>query len=53
MILDIKQKQAPEIASRLFNYLDNLFRYAVLKRYCDRNILTDIKKSDIIVPRVA
>ena len=53
MILEIKQKQAPEIASRLFNYLDNLFRYAVLKRYCTRNLLADIRKSDIIVPRTA
>jgi integrase len=53
LILEEKQKVAPEIASRLFNYLDNLFRYAVLKRYCDRNILADIRKSDIIIPRQA
>ncbi len=52
-ILETKQLQAPEIASRLFNYLDNLFRYAVLKRYCDRNLLADIRKSDIIIPRTA
>lgn len=52
-LLEIKQLQAPEIASRLFNYLDNLFRYAVLKRYCNRNIMADIRKSDIIKPRTA
>jgi len=52
-ILETKQLSAPEIASRLFNYLDNLFRYAVLKRYCDRNLLADIRKSDIIIPRTA
>ena len=52
-IIDHKKIQAPEIASRLFNYMDNLFRYAVLKRYCDRNLLSDIRKSDIIKPRVA
>jgi len=50
-ILEQKQIQAPEIASRLFNHLDNLFRYAVLKKYCDRNILADIRKLDIIAPR--
>ena len=52
-IIDNKKIQAPEIASRLYNYLDNLFRYAVLKRYCDRNLLADIRKSDIIKPRTA
>ena len=52
-IIDQKKIQAPEIASRLFNYMDNLFRYAVLKGYCDRNILADIRKSDIIKSRTA
>jgi integrase len=52
-IIDNKKIQAPEIASRLYNYLDNLFRYAVLKRYCNRNLLADIRKSDIIKPRTA
>lgn len=52
-IIEQKKIQAPEIASRLYNYLDNLFRYAVLKRYCDRNLLADIRKSDIIKPRTA
>lgn len=52
-IIEQKKISAPEIASRLFNYMDNLFRYAVLKRYCDRNLLADIRKSDIIKPRTA
>lgn len=47
-IIEIKQIQAHEVASKIFNHLDNLFRYAVLKKYCDRNLLADIRKSDII-----
>ncbi len=43
-IISKKQSVAPEIASRLFMYLDNIFRYAVLKKYCDRNILADVRK---------
>lgn len=50
-VIEIKQLQAHEVASKIFNYLDNLFRYAVLKRYCDRNILADIRKSDILRPK--
>lgn len=52
-IIDLKKISAPEIASRLFNNMDNLFRYAVLKRYCDRNLLSDIRKSDLIKARTA
>lgn len=47
-VITVKNVQSNEVALKIFNYLDNLFRYAVLKGYCDRNILTDIKKSDII-----
>lgn len=50
-ILEIKQLQAREVASKIFNYLDNLFRYAVLKEYCSRNLLSDIRKADIIQPK--
>jgi len=50
-VLELKQLQAREVASKIFNYLDNLFRYAVLKGYCDRNIIADIRKSDIIKPK--
>ncbi|NVJ53131.1 MAG: integrase arm-type DNA-binding domain-containing protein [Campylobacteraceae bacterium] len=52
-IIETKQLQAHDVAQRIYNYLDNLFRYAVLKRYCKRNILVDIRKSDIIKPREA
>lgn len=50
-VIEIKQLQAREVASKIFNYLDNLFRYAVLKGYCERNLLADIRKSDIIIPK--
>lgn len=52
-IIETKQLQAHDVAQRIYNYLDNLFRYAVLKRYCKRNILVDIRKSDIIKPKEA
>ena len=47
-IIEKKQLQAHEVATNIFTYLDNLFRYAVLKNYCERNILADIKRTDII-----
>ncbi|RYA24280.1 integrase [Malaciobacter halophilus] len=50
-VIETKQLQAREVASKIFNYLDNLFRYAVLKGYCERNLLADIRKSDIIKPK--
>ncbi len=51
-IITTKDKKATEMASRIYNNLDNLFRYGVLRRYCDRNLLADIRKSDIIKTRV-
>ncbi len=50
-VIELKQLVAREVASKIFNYLDNLFRYAVLKGYCNRNLLADIRKSDIIKPK--
>ncbi|MCT7517366.1 integrase arm-type DNA-binding domain-containing protein [Aliarcobacter cryaerophilus] len=50
-VLDIKQIQSVDVASKIFNYFDNLFRYSVLKGYCERNIIADIRKSDIIKPK--
>lgn len=50
-VIELKQLQAREVASKIFNYLDNLFRYAVLKGYCERNLIADIRKSDIIKPK--
>jgi hypothetical protein len=37
-IIELKQLQAHEVACDIFTYLDNLFRYAVLRNYCERNI---------------
>ena len=51
LLLDTKQKTAPEIASRLFNYLTNLLKYAVFKGYTQTNCLINIRKKDIINPR--
>ncbi len=50
-IIETKKLQAHEVASKIFNYLDNLFRYGVLMKYCERNLLSDIRKSDLISPR--
>ena len=52
-IIERKQDTAPEMASRIYTHLENIFRYAVLKRHCERNILADIRKKDVIKPRVA
>jgi len=52
-IIENKQDTAPEIASRIYTHLENIFRYAVLKKHCERNILSDIRKKDVIKPRVA
>jgi len=47
------KSNAQEMASRVYTYLENLFRYAVLMKHCDRNILADIRKKDVVKPRVA
>lgn len=47
-ILEIKLLQSHDVATKIFSYLDSLFRYSVYKGYCDRNILNDIKRGDII-----
>ncbi|AYJ81041.1 hypothetical protein AN286_02670 [Aliarcobacter cryaerophilus ATCC 43158] len=49
-VIDTKQLQAREVASKIFNYLDNLFRYSVMQGYCKRNIIQDIRKRDILKP---
>lgn len=50
-ILEVKLLQSYDVSSKIFAYLDSLFRYAVLKGFCERNILNDIKKGDIIPSR--
>lgn len=47
-ILEVKLLQSHDVATKIFSYLDSLFRYAVYKGFCDRNILNDIKRGDII-----
>ena len=47
-ILEIKLLQSHDVATKIFSYLDSLFRYSVYKGYCNRNILNDIKREDII-----
>lgn len=50
-IIEEKQISAPEIATRIYTHIENILRFAVLRGYCDRNILADIRKKDVIKPR--
>jgi integrase len=50
-VLEEKEKTAKETASRLFNYLTNLWGYAVLKDYCEYNYLANINKNDVLIEK--
>ena len=50
-VLEEKEKTATETASRLFNYLSNLWSYAVLKDYCKYNFLSNINKNDVLIKK--
>ncbi|WP_418187061.1 tyrosine-type recombinase/integrase [Aliarcobacter lanthieri] len=50
-VLEAKLLQSYDVASKIFSYLDSLFRYSVLNGLCERNILNDIKKGDIVPSR--
>ena len=50
-LLEEKEKTAKETASRLYNYLSNLWAYAVLKDYCEYNYLANINKNDVLVEK--
>ena len=50
-LLEEKEKTAKETASRLFNYLENLWAYAVLKDYCEYNYLANINKNDVLIEK--
>lgn len=50
-LLEDKEKTAKETASRLFNYLSNLWAFAVLKDYCEYNYLANINKNDVLVEK--
>jgi integrase len=47
-LLEMKAVKAPESASRLFTYLNNLWQYATMKGYCDFNIIANIHKKTIL-----
>ena len=47
-LLEMKALKTPESASRLFGYLNNLWQYAVMKGYCDFNIIANIHKGTIL-----
>jgi len=50
-LLEMKAIQTPESASRLFQYLDNLWRFATMKGYCEFNIIANIHKRSILTPQ--
>jgi integrase len=50
-ILKEKDKIAPNIASKMYGYLKNLYGYAVLHGYCERNLLNDISKAHVLIKR--
>jgi len=47
-IIELKKIKAPESASRLLSYFNNLWQYATTKGYCDFNIVTNIHKPSIL-----
>ncbi len=49
-LLEMKAIKAPESASRLFGYLNNLWQFSTMKGYCDFNIITNIHKKTILTP---
>ena len=51
-LIKIKAETSPETASRMYQYLNRLWLYAVNLEYCDRNILADIDRKALIPKRV-
>ena len=49
-LLEMKAIKAPESASRLFQYLNNLWQFATMKGYCEFNIIANIHKKTILTP---
>lgn len=47
-LLELKAIKAPESASRLFQYLNDLWQYSTMKGYCEFNIIANIQKKAII-----
>ncbi len=52
-LLELKAKRSPESASRLFNYLNDLWKFATMRGYCDFNIIANLDRKYIIPPRRA
>ncbi|KAB7891547.1 tyrosine-type recombinase/integrase [Poseidonibacter ostreae] len=50
-VLEEKEKTAAETASRLFNYLIDLWSYAVTHEYCKYNYLANIKKKHVLTKK--
>lgn len=46
-----KDKTAPNIASKMYGYLKNMYGFAVLEGYCERNLLLEVSKSHLIIKR--
>lgn len=51
-LIELKAKKSPESASRLFNYLSDLWKFATMRDYCDFNIITNLDKKYIIPSRI-
>lgn len=47
-ILKNKSKKTPETARRLFNYFDDLWKFATTEGYCEFNIITNIHKKSVL-----
>jgi len=50
-LLEMKATKAPKSASRLFQYLNNLWQFATMKGYCEFNIIANIHKKTILTPQ--
>jgi integrase len=52
-ILELKATKAPESASRLYQYLNRLWQFAIMRGYTEHNIVANFAKRDILRPRQA
>lgn len=53
ILLEVKAQQHPETARRMYQYFDDLWRYACSREYCEVNVIANIhKKSTLPTPKV-
>ncbi len=53
ILLEVKAQQHPETARRMYQYLDDLWRYACSREYCEVNVIANIhKRSTLPTPKV-